>query len=762
LRRLDATAPAPGRFPRGLLPLTLALAVLPAVLARPAGATPSPVVAQLAWSVLLPDNVAGGFPVAESSPNVANLSGGPAVVVGDRYGTMYALHLADGSVVPGWGTAGAPGITPPGNIPIDSTPSVAPLDGSGLDSVFFGSGNADVPGQGGYQAYGPSGSPLWFTPVVDPPTDAHPFYGVQASLSLGNFQGALGVVAGSLDQEEYALDAHSGAVLPGWPFFASDSIFSTAALADLYGTGQSEIIEGSDQTAGFGNGQHYTDGGHLRILNARGGLICHSDTNQTVDSSPAVGGFLSGGATGVVVGTGSFFVGAPDTGTVKAFDTACSPVWSTQLDGVTFSSPALADIGGSGVLSVLEGTDNGASGSVWALDGATGHPLWHQSLAGRVIGSVVTADLTGAGYQDAVVPTTAGVVLLDGRTGAPVGTLPQAPGCPAAYQNSPLITNDGTIGITVAGYRCYGTNGQGQINHYEIAGSNGSLVHERGAWPMFHHDGQLTGNAGGTPGPGSVPSCAVPAAAFSGYNLVASDGGIFSFGGQPFCGSTGNLTLNEPIVGMAMAPNTGGYWLVAADGGVFAYGGAQFYGSMGGQNLNQPIVGITATPDGRGYWMVAADGGIFSFGDAAFYGSTGALTLVKPIVGMEVTADGQGYRLVAADGGVFAFGGAQFFGSTGDRHLVSPIVGMAQDVGTGGYWLVAADGGVFAFEAPFLGSIGGHPLAAPVVGIQATADGQGYRFVATDGGVFAYGTAPFSGSMGARPLNRPIVGMAGF
>ena len=40
-------------------------------------------------------------------------------------------------------------------------------------------------------------------------------------------------------------------------------------------------------------------------------------------------------------------------------------------------------------------------------------------------------------------------------------------------------------------------------------------------------------------------------------------------------------------------------------------------GSMGGRHLNEPIVGIAAAPDGQGYWMVASDGGIFSFGPGA-------------------------------------------------------------------------------------------------------------------------------------------------
>jgi len=41
---------------------------------------------------------------------------------------------------------------------------------------------------------------------------------------------------------------------------------------------------------------------------------------------------------------------------------------------------------------------------------------------------------------------------------------------------------------------------------------------------------------------------------------------------------------NATVVGMA-ASLQGGYWMVASDGGVFTFGAAQFYGSMGGKSL---------------------------------------------------------------------------------------------------------------------------------------------------------------------------------
>jgi hypothetical protein len=72
---------------------------------------------------------------------------------------------------------------------------------------------------------------------------------------------------------------------------------------------------------------------------------------------------------------------------------------------------------------------------------------------------------------------------------------------------------------------------------------------------------------------------------------------------------------------MAATPDGHGYWLVASDGGVFSFGDARFHGSTGGIVLNQPVVGMAAAAGGNGYWLVASDGGLFSFGDARFFGS---------------------------------------------------------------------------------------------------------------------------------------------
>jgi len=112
---------------------------------------------------------------------------------------------------------------------------------------------------------------------------------------------------------------------------------------------------------------------------------------------------------------------------------------------------------------------------------------------------------------------------------------------------------------------------------------------------------------------------------------------------------------------MAATPTGHGYWLAAADGGIFAFGDAGFHGSTGNVHLNQPIVGMAATPTGHGYWLAAADGGIFAFGDAGFHGSASSGTLEQPVVGMVATPGGGGYWLVEGSKGALGQTPADLF-----------------------------------------------------------------------------------------------------
>ena len=254
-----------------------------------------------------------------------------------------------------------------------------------------------------------------------------------------------------------------------------------------------------------------------------------------------MGQVFGDGAPGIVVGTGNYYPRAPDRYHVLAFDNNCNLRWSSYLDGDTLGSPAIADIEGNASVAVLEGADLGPDASsaelVWALNGATGAALpgWPVATPGRIMGSITTAELTGVGYQDLLVPTTSGLVIIDGKSARIVATLGNGA---VGLQNAALVTKDpnGLTGITIAGY---GAGNEGVILHYEVQGTAGMGLGLR-SWPMFHQNRRLDGWLDAPP----------PA------------------------------TLNKPIVGMAATPRSNGDWNVASDGGIFSFGNATYYGSM--------------------------------------------------------------------------------------------------------------------------------------------------------------------------------------
>ena len=223
-----------------------------------------------------------------------------------------------------------------------------------------------------------------------------------------------------------------------------------------------------------------------------------------------------------------------------------------------------------------------------------------------------------------------------------------------------------------------------------------------------------------------------------GYRMIASDGGVFTFGWGAFKGSTGDVRLASPIVA-GRSNGVNGYWFVAGDGGVFTFGDAQFFGSAAGRTTS-PVVDMAASTHFDGYWVAERDGRVHRFGDipdpirppdpppyAALIGRGSSVQLVAerpsslprlnvPIVAAHSTSSGNGAWYVASDGGVFTEGNAGFFGSTGAMRLNQPVLDLIPTPSEQGYWLIAADGGVFTFgDARFMGSMGAVRLNRPVV-----------------------------------------------
>ncbi len=259
-----------------------------------------------------------------------------------------------------------------------------------------------------------------------------------------------------------------------------------------------------------------------------------------------------------------------------------------------------------------------------------------------------------------------------------------------------------------------------------------------------------------------------------GYWLVGSDGGIFSFGSAQFYGSTGNMHLQRPVVGIVPTADRGGYWLDVSDGGVFSYGDTQFHGSIPGlglhpagsglpNSLNAPIVGMVPSRDQGGYFMVASDGGVFAFGDAHFAGSCpGIGGCSDATVAVMPDASGNGYWLITATGGVYTFGDAENLGAPGAQS--SPITSAVATPSGHGYWILDGDGKVFAYgDAAPMGNVpaGASGGLNPASAIFTTSDGGGYWVSDALGKVFNFGDAPNDGDMSGTPLNGPIIAASG-
>ena len=691
-----------------------------------------------------------------SSPAIADVNndGSNDVVVGGQNGLLYAYN-ADGSALPGWPARVEP-VAGQGAA-VASSPAVGDLDGDGSNEVAVGAGTVDQSYRnqnGGVVIFNGNGSVRCRFRTNDkfnvwteggPDGFSEPVFNSPAMGDVDG-DGSKDVVFGSFDHFIRAIDRNCNVIAA---FDNQDTVWSAPAVADVDGDGQAEVFIGGDATRG--GLQH--DGGYFRRLDYNGSPTFAQPwvrlSSETFQSAPAIG--TINGRAAVVTGAGHdkcINLGrCSESNRVWAFDVGNGedlPGWPQAMPSPIFlTGPALGDVNGDGSTDVVMGSKDGTI-RAFRGDGST---IWSTALGDNdYVGSPVIADVNGSGTPEVVAAATPRSFVLGGTNGQILSRF-GAGQTGLAHKNAPAVGSLGrSWAVVTAGFDPR-TGNTGWVQAFDIPNPTSA------PWPLFRKNARRLGADVTDAAP--LPPCA------TGYWLVAGDGGIFSFGLQaPFFGSTGDIRLNQPIVGMTPTPNRQGYQFVARDGGVFSFGNAAFHGSTGAMRLNRPVVGMAATPSGNGYWLVASDGGIFSFGDAQFHGSTGAMALNAPIVGMASTPTGNGYWLVASDGGIFSFGDAEFFGSTGAMRLNKPIVGMSGSPSGRGYWFVASDGGIFSFgDATFFGSTGDIRLNQPVVGMRRTASGNGYWFVAADGGIFSFGDAEFCGSTGNIRLNQPIVGM---
>lgn len=454
-------------------------------------ATAAPISApSLKWSVPAPA-------MGESSPNVANLQGAPAVVVGTLGSSVYALR-PEGNMVPGW----------PATLdrPVQSAASMADVDGDGRTDVFVGSGSIHYQGGSKYRL-ADNAAKSWQYVGRDQANVNNQPLAMWSSTALGDVtgDGVMDASAFTLGLLGWSLNAPNGAIHAGWPFYQDDTTFSSPALADVDRDGKLDYIVGGDSTPGPPVDHR---GGMIRAIRGNGTLIWEYRVGEIVRSSPVVGDIDGDGVPEIVVGAGNFYQDSPDQNKVFVLNLNGTKKWEKNLGAQTLASPALADVNGDGTRDVIMPTWSGANaGKLFVMSGQ-GNYLY--GWAGRTVpggpmmAQPVTADFDNDGAQDILVSTGAGLWAFSGADASQQFTLNEGHGL--GSQNTPWIGDfDGNGKLDIIAASTYATNqNAGAIQRWEFANTTARLGANN--FSQFRGDARLTGSLDLSVGVSSTPA----------------------------------------------------------------------------------------------------------------------------------------------------------------------------------------------------------------------------------------------------------------
>ena len=493
----------------------------------------------------------GGERIWHAPPAAADFNGdGDKEIVACGYDGMLYVIAYDGAT---WSlvwsrqtaldiNAAAPP-TPTSTNQIESAPVIADIDNDGdLEIVVSTGGLPQNHLNGGLLVYGyQTDMPNWsFAIQGDWPqpkldivgggsgaSDPDGYWdGIFASPAVGDLDGDgdLEIVVESEDRRIHAWH-HDGSIVAGWPFTRDngDPILrgglSSAALGDIDGDGLPEVVVGgiSPRWEGEGTPADYTYSS-VWAINGDSTLVAGwpQHVREWVDSSPALGDIDGDGLLEIVVGTGRNGITSIDTDEysgghfVHAWNHDGSVVagWPRPTSDNMLSSPALADLDGTGGLEVIIGCGTESLSSctylyAWHGDGSdvSGFPMqpldaspWPSGHQPQVQPyPPIVADIDDDGHPE---------ILMNMRQSLGVSIVEHDGTMSTDYSRiqdrrydallaTPLVgdvDNDGLLETVLAGV---GENDQAAIYiWHETASAANDLP-----WPMFHHDATRSGNA---------------------------------------------------------------------------------------------------------------------------------------------------------------------------------------------------------------------------------------------------------------------------
>ena len=490
-----------------------------------------------------------GERIAEASLVTADFNGDgyKEIVAAGQDGMLYvvAYNGSTWSVVWSRQTVAdlnAAGASPPGvTTEIRSAPAAADLDGDGrLEIVITVGGDISHHKHGGVLVYtfdwawSFSAVSGWPQPKLDivgaGPGASDPdgyWDGIWGSAALGDLDGDgdLEIAVEGFDRRLHAWH-HDGTVVDGWPITRSngDALlrggWSSPAMGDIDDDGLPEVVFGTDSPpwAGEGSAPDYSKATVWAVngdsSNVPGFPVT---TEQTIQSSPALGDIDGDGKLEIVVGTG---LGIAGTGGYKvyAWNGDGTPVsgWPQATMQNMPAPPALGDITGDGIPEVVIGCGNGSANCTylyaWQGDGSpvSGFPMrpigfnfWTDELYHDPCYSAVLADYDGDGQAEIMIAMAGswGVSIIESNGTTNPDQSRETNGSLMAAPVIDDIDNDGGLETLIGG-----VDSSGNYAEITIWDEVGTTNHAR-PWPTFHHDMLRTGNVvGGDFTPPTNPS----------------------------------------------------------------------------------------------------------------------------------------------------------------------------------------------------------------------------------------------------------------